>query len=148
MVFHYPQEKSNQSFNWSFNQVEAWFNPSSYFFTFPLLSMLSNHMRFLLHLGTYLSSLPLIFFLFHINLASFHPLSGLGFSSVQSLSCVWLFVTPWTAAQQASLSITNSRRLLKLMSIESVMPSNDRVLCGPLLLPPSILPSTRSFPMS
>ena len=145
MVFHYPQEKSNQSFNWSFNQVEAWFNPSSYFFTFPLLSMLSNHMRFLLHLGTYLSSLPLIFFLFHINLASFHPLSGLGFSSVQSLSCVWLFVTPWTAAQQASLSITNSRRLLKLMLIKLMMATNHLILCCPILLLPSIFHSIRVF---
>ena len=63
------------------------------------------------------------------------------FSSVQSLSPVWLFVTPWTAACQASPSITNSRRLLKLMSIESVMPSNYLILCHTLLLPPSIFPS-------
>ena len=60
------------------------------------------------------------------------------FSSVQSLSCVWLFATPWTAACQASLSITNSRSLLKLMSIESVMPSNHLILCRPLHLLPSI----------
>ena len=58
------------------------------------------------------------------------------FSSVQSLSCVRLFVTPWTAAHQASLSVTNSRSSLKLMSIESVMPSNHLILCRPLLLPP------------
>ena len=57
--------------------------------------------------------------------------------AVQSLSCVWLFATPWTAARQASLSFTNSRSLLKLMSIESVMPNNFLVLCGPLLLLPS-----------
>ena len=57
-------------------------------------------------------------------------------SSVQSLSCVWLFATPWTAAHQASLSITNSRSLLKCMSIESVMPSNHLILCHPLLLLP------------
>ena len=56
-------------------------------------------------------------------------------SSVQSLSCVRLFATPWTAAHQASLCITNSRSLLKLMSIESVMPSNHLILCRPLLLP-------------
>ena len=68
------------------------------------------------------------------------------FSSVQSLSCVQLFVTPGTAARQASLSITNSRSLLKLMSIESVMPSNHLILCRPLLLPPSIFPSIRVFP--
>ena len=65
--------------------------------------------------------------------------------SVQSLSRVHLFATPWTAACQASLSITNSRSLLKLMSIESVMPSNHLILCCPLLLPPSIFPSLRVF---
>ena len=62
------------------------------------------------------------------------------FSSVQSLSHVRLFVTPWTAAHQASLSITNSWSLLKLKSIESVMPSNYLILCCPLLLLPSIFP--------
>ena len=67
------------------------------------------------------------------------------FSSVQSLSHVWLFATPWTAARQASLSITNSRSLLRLMSIESVMPSNHLILCRPLLLLPSIFPSIRVF---
>ena len=67
------------------------------------------------------------------------------FSSFQSLSCVRLFVTPWTAACQASLSITNSWSLPKLMSIESVMPSNHLILCRPLLLPPSIFPSIRVF---
>ena len=67
------------------------------------------------------------------------------FSSVQSLSRVRLFVTSWTAARQASLSITNSWSLLKLMSIESVMPSNHLILCCPLLLLPSIFPSIRVF---
>ena len=67
------------------------------------------------------------------------------FSSVQSLSRVWLFLTPWTAARQASLTITNSRSLRKLMSIESVMPSNHLILSHPLLLPPSIFPSIRVF---
>ena len=66
-------------------------------------------------------------------------------SSVQLLSHVRLFVTPWTAARPASLSITNSWSLLKLMSIESVMPSNHLILCHPLLLPPSIFPSIRVF---
>ena len=61
------------------------------------------------------------------------------------LSCVRLFETPWTAARQASLSITNSWRLLKLMSIELVMPSNHLILCHPLLLWPSIFPSIRVF---
>ena len=63
--------------------------------------------------------------------------------SVQSLSRVRLFATPWTAAHQASLSITNSRSLFKLMSIKLVMPSNHLILCCPLLLPPSIFPSIR-----
>ena len=67
------------------------------------------------------------------------------FKVVQSLICVWLFVTPWTAEQQASLSIANSRSLLKLTSIESVMPSNQLILCWPILLLPSILPSIRVF---
>ena len=67
------------------------------------------------------------------------------FTSVQLLSHVWLFVTPWTAACQASLSITNSRSLLKLTSIESVMPSNHLILCRPLLLLPSTFPSIRVF---
>ena len=67
------------------------------------------------------------------------------FSSVQPLSRVRLFVTPWTAAGQASLSITNFWSLLKLVSIESVMPFNNLILCHPLLLPPSIFPSIRVF---
>ena len=67
------------------------------------------------------------------------------FSSVQSLSHVLLFATPWTAARQASLSITHSRSLPKLMSIESVMPSNHLILCRPLLLLPSVFPSIRVF---
>ena len=67
------------------------------------------------------------------------------FSSVQLLSCVQLFATLWNAAHQASLSITNSRSLFKLMSTESVMPSNHLILCHPLLLPPSNFPSNRVF---
>ena len=67
------------------------------------------------------------------------------FSSVQSLSHVRLFTTPWTAARQTSLPFTNSQSLLKLMSIESVMPSNHLILCCPLLLLPSIFPSIRVF---
>ena len=75
------------------------------------------------------------------------PLDGflVSFSSVQSVSHVCLFATAWTAARQASLSITNSRSLLKLMFIESVMPSNHLILCRPLLLLPSIFPSIRVF---
>ena len=65
--------------------------------------------------------------------------------SVQSLSRVWLFATLWTAACPASLSITSSRSLLKLMSIESVMPPNNLILCCPPLLPPSVFPSITVF---
>ena len=67
------------------------------------------------------------------------------FSSIQSLSCVWLFEAPWTAVHQASLSITNSRSLLKFMSIESVMLSNHLIHCRPFLFPPSTFPSNRVF---
>ena len=66
-------------------------------------------------------------------------------SLVQLLSHVWLFATPWTAARQVSLTITNSWSLLKLMSVASVIPSNHLILCRPLLLPPSIFPSIRVF---
>ena len=68
-------------------------------------------------------------------------------SSVQSLSRVQLFVTPWTAAHQASLSITNSWSPCKFMSIKLVMPSNHLILCCPLLFPPPIFPASGSFPM-
>ena len=73
------------------------------------------------------------------------PLQVVNFSSAQSLSRVWLFVTPGTAAHQASLSITNSQSLFKLMSIKSVMLLNHLILCHPLLLLPSIFPSIRVF---
>ena len=71
--------------------------------------------------------------------------SSFQFSSVQSLSRVWLFVTPWIAARQASLSITISRSSLRLTSIGSVMPSSHLILCHPLLLLPPVLPSIRVF---
>ena len=70
---------------------------------------------------------------------------GYQFSSVQSLSCIQLFATPWIAARQASLSITNSRSSLKLTSIKSVIPSSHLILCRPLLLLPPIPPSIRVF---
>ena len=85
------------------------------------------------------------------NICSFFLNFGLNkqhtvqFRLVQSLSHVWLFVTPWTSARQASLSITNSRSPPKAMSIESVMPSNHLILYHPLLLLPSIFPSIRVF---
>ena len=80
----------------------------------------------------------------YFSLAAFNVLS-LCFSSVQLLSRVQLFATSWNTAHQASLSITNSQSLPKLMSTESVMPSNHLILCHPLLLPPSIFPSIRVF---
>ena len=73
------------------------------------------------------------------------PVSSVQFISVQSFSHVQLFVTPWTATCQTSLSITNSQSLLKLMSIESVMPSNHLIPCHSLLLLPSIFPSIKVF---
>ena len=86
------------------------------------------------------------FFLKHLRVIYRHPtLTIYQFSSVQSLSCVQLFTTPRTTAHQASLSITNSWSLLKLMSMELVMSSNHLTLCHPLLLPPSIFPSLRVF---
>ena len=81
----------------------------------------------------------------HANTHNPDLLSSSRFSSAQSLNCVQLFVTPWTVALQASLSITNSWSLLNLMSIESVMPSNHLILCHLLLLLPSIFPSIRVF---
>ena len=80
-----------------------------------------------------------------LNQSYIHGTNYTCFSSVKSLSHVRLFATPWTAAHQASLSITNSRSLPKLMSIESVMPSSHLILCHRLLLLPSIFPSIRVF---
>ena len=77
------------------------------------------------------------------KIMTYSPISSVQFSSVQLLNCVRLFMTPWTTAHQASLSITNSWSLLKHISIESVMPSNHLILCWPLLLLPSIFPSIR-----
>ena len=79
-----------------------------------------------------------------ISIITVYGSYNLQFSSLQSLSHVWLFATPWTAARQASLFITSSESLLKLMSIELLMPSNHLILCHPLLLP-SIFPSIRVF---
>ena len=84
----------------------------------------------------------------YINTSGNHQIFGIKsvqFSSVQLLSRTQCFATPWTAARQASLSITNSWSLLRLMSIESVMPSNHLILCRPLLLLPSIFPNIRVF---
>ena len=89
---------------------------------------------------------PTVAVLFFTTITTWEaPVIEIPISSVQSLSCVLLFATPWTAARQASMSITNSWTLLKLMSIESVMPSNHLILCCSLLLPPLIIPSIRVF---
>ena len=82
------------------------------------------------------------------NNITFNNIYSVQFISVQSISCVHLFTTPWTAAHQASLSITNSQSLLKLVSIESVMPSIHLILCHPLLLPPQSFPESGSFPVN
>ena len=102
-----------------------------------------NHFHHLLYWHLF-SILKIIYnlFIWGYSLRLFH------FSSVQSLSRVRHFATPWTAAGQASLSITNSRSPPKPTSIHSVMPSNHLILCRPLLLLPSIFPSNRSFQMS
>ena len=91
--------------------------------------MLSNHLILFCPLSSCPQSFP----------------ASVQFSSVQLLSRVWFFATPWTAAHQASLSITSSQSFLKLMSIEWVMPPKHLILCHPLLLPPSIFPSIRVF---
>ena len=98
------------------------------------------------------SNIPLVQLMIKINFRFWSHLKAhswnkmeFQFSSVQLFSCVWLFVTPWIAACQASLSIINSQRLLKLMSIESVMPSSHCILCCPLLLLPPIPPSITVF---
>jgi len=115
-------------------------NITGFFFLTPerILNVVNIYQTFALPSSCELSSSPLkLQTSTHFFLAQF--------SSVQSLSFVQLFVTPWTAACQTSLSITNSQSLLKLMSIESVMPSNHLILCCPLLFLPSIFPSTRVF---
>ena len=104
-------------------------HPSSQSCTFPSFH---SFIHFHIHLPTHPSTPP--FFIIHPS-----------FCLVQSLSHIQLFATPWTAAHQASLSITNSQSSLKLMSIESVMPSNHLILCRPLLLLPSVFPSIRVF---
>ena len=94
-----------------------------YFLPFPNISMI--------YPSIYISYIP-----YKLNFS---------ISSVEPLSCIWFFATPWSAARQASLSITNSWSPPKPMSIESVMPSNHLILCHPLLLLPSIFPSIRIF---
>ena len=89
--------------------------------------------------------LAFVFVKYSITLRIIIKFTSRKFSSVQLLSCVWLCVTPWTAACQASWSITNSQSLLKLISIELVMPSSHLILCRPLLLLPSTFPASGSL---
>ena len=84
-------------------------------------------------------------YMYLVYISTYEGIYTYSISSVQLISCVRLFATPWAAAYQASLATTNSWSLLKLMSIESVMPSNHLILCSPLLLLPSIFPSIRIF---
>ena len=121
--------------------IKASCSSNSLFCLFFMYYSLKSYLQSVLQLGR--NTWSTSFFSNPTYSIIFHPLQGLYMCSVQSLSCVWLFVTPWTAAQQASLSITNSWSLLKLMSIDSVMPSSD-ILCRSLLLP-SIFPSIRVF---
>ena len=105
----------------------------------PYLAMQTIQNSNMLHyylawFGCYLAD-ALFFFNFYLNCIS----------SVQALSRLWLFATPWTAARQASPSITNSRSILKLMSIELVMPSSHLILCQPVLFPPSMFSRIRVF---
>ena len=125
------------------------------------LSQLSSHMviiiiYFVICSVVSMLSFSLLFYLlnlfWHLVLLYFCSISyihmkiyALLFSSAQSISHVWLFETPWTVACQASLSITNSQSLRRLMSIELVMPSKHLILCHPLPLLPSVFPSTRGF---
>ena len=85
------------------------------------------------------------YYIVSVDKSCAHLFSTIQFSSVQSLSRVWLFATPWIAARQASLSIANSQSSHRLMLIESVMPPSHLIVCHPLLLLPSIFPSTRVF---
>ena len=109
----------------------------------PLLLLPSPHPS--LTKGCQVTGILILWFLSNLL---YHPVLHFVHSSAQSLSHVGLFASPWTAVCQASLSITISWNLLKLMSIKLVMPSNHLILCHPFLLPPSIFPRMRSFPTS
>ena len=113
---------------WGFFTISALLNPSNFRPHWSIIDLCLN-----------VFSADMLRISFELNLKDPQ------FSSVQYLSRVQLFVTPQAAARQASLSLTNSQSLLKLTSIESVMPSNHLILCRPLLLPPSIFPSLRVF---
>ena len=130
---------TGSSLKFIFSKFFPWY---TYFFSIIAFIILSYQVAFISYLPIFVLQ-SLIFCKW--NIFFFCQFEDILFSSVQSLSCVQLFGTPWTAACQASLSITNSWSLLKLISVESVIPSNHLILCRPLLLLPSIFPSIRVF---
>ena len=109
----------------------------------PMHISTKDFLPFSLHIIIFTPISNILFFIYNISIVFLNQ--RLQFSSVQSLSRVWLFATPWIAAREASLSITSSRSSLRLTSIESVMPSSHLILCRPLLLLPQIPPSIRVF---
>ena len=121
-----------------------------YTFLFILLSSLLSHIHSCYFSILYLCTSQSAFLIVYrtATYLSKDPERPMTHQSVQSLSCVRLFATPWIAARQASLSITNFRSSLTLISIESEMPSTHLILCHPLLLCPQSLPASESFPMS
>ena len=118
-----------------------------FYFAWSLLNFLNRAFKVSHQLQKFIKYFLLIFLLPHFLISS-SSVTNFKFVVVQLLSCVRLFATPQSAAYQASLSFTISQSLLKLMSIESVIPSNHLVLCHPLLLPPSIFLSIRDFFLS
>ena len=131
LLFHYHNNAFSREKAFNFNKIQLNFS-----FIDCAFSVISTNSLLNSRLFTF-GSLYLLSTVLHFN-----------FSSVQLLSCVQLFMTPWTAACQAFLFITNSWSLLKLMTIKSVMPSNHLILCRPLVLLPSIFPSIRVIPVS
>ena len=125
--------------SWSLDSLYSEFYTELYLFVLQCIILPPSAPTWTVAPNSFL--MPSLFFLCFF----FFTFSSVQFSSVHLLSCVQLFATPWTAAQQASLSISNPWNLPKLMSIESVMPSNHLIICYPLLLLPSIFSSIRDF---
>ena len=141
---HYRKKKKKKEFYWNFHATSG-LSTSNFF---PLKNKILNYLSYynkvsMSSLTEFLVDIPHIYLYIKI-IGSFFAMS-LDISTVQSLSPVRLFVTPWIAAHQACLSITISPSSLKLMFIESVMPSSHLILCRPLLLLPPIPPSVRVF---